>query len=153
MVEILRKPWKAHQHTSLGHNFWSNCWNFKFFSFMKTIHPELTRDTKIASIQVPEDLQMHIRSQNWKSTWGWNCWHQPGPTWHTKKGLGVPGPEKCARAYKRLLAAQIEGETFWVLFGHLFGFFSSLFSLYFSPKKHKNTSKLLDSSLFSKNTR
>ena len=81
-------------------------------------------------------------------------WAQPDtPTRVAGAPYRCAGPTKCARAYKRLLAAQIEGETFWELFGHLSRHFFSLFSPYFSPKKYKNTSKLLDSSLFSKNTR
>ena len=66
-VEILKKPWKTHQHTSRGHNFWSNHWNFNFFSFLKTRHPKLSKNTKIASIQFQENLQMHVQIQNWKS--------------------------------------------------------------------------------------
>ena len=64
-----------------------------------------------------------------------------GPDPPQQKGLsaqlvGAPGLEKHAKAYKRLLAAQIEGETFWELFRHLSGYFLSLFSPYFFPKKH-----------------
>ena len=51
-VEILRKSWKACQHVSWGHNFSLNRWNFNFFSFLKTRHPKLSKDTKISSIRV-----------------------------------------------------------------------------------------------------
>ena len=61
-VEISRKPCKAHQHISQGHNFWSNYQIFNFFSVMETRHPELSRDTKISSIQVWEDLKTCIQS-------------------------------------------------------------------------------------------
>ena len=73
-VEILRKPWKVCQQASRGHNFWSNHWNFNFFSFLKTRHLELSRDTKISSIRVRKELKIVIRSQNWKSTIGRICW-------------------------------------------------------------------------------
>ena len=67
------------------------------------------------------------------------------------------GPTRCAKGYKQPLAPQIGSELKnWVLGSCLsvfWVFFFSLFSPYFSPNKHKNTSKLLDSSLFFKNTR
>ena len=86
MIEILRKLWKARQHTSRDHNFLSSHWNFNFFRFMKTRHPELSRCSNIASIWVQKDILMPIRSQNWKNAWGRNCWCQPGSTWCTNKG-------------------------------------------------------------------
>ena len=86
MIEMLRKLWKARQHTSRDHNFLSSHWNFNFFRFMKTRHPELSRCSNIASIWVQKDILMPIRSQNWKSAWGRNCWCQPGSTWCTNKG-------------------------------------------------------------------
>ena len=49
---------------------------------------------------------------------------------------GPPGLEKCVRAYKRLLATQIEVGTFWELFG-LFFFFSFL-TIFLSQKTQKH---------------
>ena len=45
----------------------------------------------------------------------------------------------CARAYKRLLAAQIEGKMFWEQFRHLFGLFFSLYSHRISLPKNTKT--------------
>ena len=65
-----------------------------------------------------------------------NPMHQQGPLAHQQGALGL---KKCAKAYKRLLAAQIEGETFWELFGHLSGqFFLSFVTIYLSQKTQKH---------------
>ena len=70
---------------------------------------------------------------------------------------GASSLKKRAKGYKQPLAPQIRLEikilVFQELLGRFLGIFFSLFSPYFSLNKQINTSKLLDSSLFSKNTR
>ena len=56
-----------HQFTSRGHTFWSNCWNFNFFSVLETRHPHLSRNTKISSIGVWKGFQICNQSQNQKA--------------------------------------------------------------------------------------
>ena len=55
-IEISWKPCKAHELASWEHNFRSNRWISKFFSFPKTSHPNVSRDTKINLIQTREGL-------------------------------------------------------------------------------------------------
>ena len=58
------------------------------------------------------------------------------PTRATGAPVGASGPKKHVKAYKRLLAAQIEGETFWE---HLSRHFFSLhISLPKNTKTHQN---------------
>ena len=61
-IEISQKPCGAHQHTSKGHNFWSNHRRFNFFSVLETRHPQLSKDIKINSIWVKEGHQICDRS-------------------------------------------------------------------------------------------
>ena len=62
------------------------------------------------------------------------------PTRATSAPVGASGPQKHVKAYKRLLAAQIEGETFWEhLSGHFFLSFLPIF-LSQKPQKHIKTS-------------
>ena len=73
---------------------------------------------------------------------------------------GALGPKKHARASKRLLVAQIEGRHFGSSLGIFLGFFFfsplslslSFLTIFLSQKTQKHI-KLLDSSLFSKNTK
>ena len=52
------------QLTSQDHNFWSNCRNFNFFSVLQTRHPKISKDIKISSIKIWEDIQICYQSQN-----------------------------------------------------------------------------------------
>ena len=60
-IEISWKSCKAHQLTSRCHNFLFDHWISKFFSFLETTHPDLSRDTKINPIQAWEGLHQELK--------------------------------------------------------------------------------------------
>ena len=115
--------------TSKSHNFWSDCWIFKFHTFFETWSQDLSKGVKINLIRGGLRLV----------------------------ALQGPPPWSSCRGYKKPYAPFRPGETtfFWVLlFAWYFYMHFSLFQTHTKKRKEKkNTSKLLDSSLFTKNTR
>ena len=99
-IEISRKPCKMHQHTSRGHNFWSDRRIFNFFSVLKTRHLFLSKDIKISSIRVWEDLQIHI--------WNWTVWETAPPARFMMLG------QTHMNGWSRVIASQNGGSTDYI---------------------------------------
>ena len=111
--------------TSKSHNFWSDRWIFKFHTFSETRSQDFSRGSKINSIR---DL-LKVAA------------------------LEEPSPRKAWRGYKRPQAPFKPKKKSLLGSYSLPGWILSFFSLSLKHKSTKNTSKPLDSSLFTKNTR
>ena len=108
-----------------SHNFWPDCWIFKIHTFSETESQDLSRHVKIKPIRGSLKVA----------------------------ALELP-PWNLCHSYKKPEAPFSYGRIIFFSWVLLFSWFFYTFFPSLKYKKHlKNTSKLLDSSLFTKNTR
>ena len=111
--------------TSGSHNFWSNCWIFIFHTFLETGSQDLFKSVKINLIWGHLKIAALQGLPPRKTCWGYK--RPQAPPYQKKKKKVFPGS--------------------YSLPGRILSFSP------FFQKTHKNTSKPLDSSFFTKITR